>query len=448
LRISHRVGASTADRAVRFRATRLLTLFLAGIAFVPAAGAEGGGFLTLKQLSNHADPSLLRVSGGALVAYDIESTGSVDVLDAGGTTHTVVSGWPAVSDPQLVRKPDGTIFLYFGGSTPDLKTQGALRFASIDGGASWSGPVKTNPASTIGDVQASALRRDGAPLFSQDGTGFVNVYQGDNGGTLRNDFNLCCGYNESLAVDTTGLAQLAFWSNATGKSGYMYEKLDEAGGATAAPVNLAAGTDAQASPSINRLPLVAAGAGNTFMAWPGARHVTIAALGAGKLRRKFATGTAGAPRQVALAVEPDGTKLWVVWTQGKYLWATRLRDAAHAATPIVVRTPLPAGRTPYTLEAVGLAGQVQAVVNVSGTPGNTLWRTQLIPGLAANTSRKPKPVVKIRDDVAPVKGATLRGGGKIAHTNAKGLASLKGFKRHALVKVTKAGYFGTSFRVT
>src|SRR5439155_1001686 len=137
--------------------------------------------------------------------------------------------------------------------------------------------------------------------------------------------------------------------------GLQYEKLDEAGGATAAPVNLAAGTDAQASPSINRLPLVAAGAGNTFMAWPGARHVTIAALGAGKLRRKFATGTAGAPRQVALAVEPDGTKLWVVWAQGKYLWATRRRDAAHAATPIVVRTPLPAGRTPYTLEAVGLA---------------------------------------------------------------------------------------------
>jgi hypothetical protein len=55
--------------------------------------------------------------------------------------------------------------------------------------------------------------------------------------------------------------------------------------------------------------------------------------------------------------------------------------------------------------------------------------------------------VKIRDDVAPVKGATLRGGGKVAHTNAQGLASLKGFKRHALVKVTKAGYVGTSFRV-
>jgi len=426
---------------------RLLALLLAAVVLVPVAGAVEGTFLTLNQLSNHADPSLLRATGGVFVAYDVESTGSVAVIDPGGTTHTVVSGWPAVSDPQLVRKSDGTILLYFGGSTPDLKTQGALRFASIDGGATWSGPVKTNPASTIGDIQASAQRPDGTPLFSQDGTGFVNVYQGDNGGTLHNDFNLCCGYNESLAVDTSGLAQLAFWSNATGKSGYMYEKLDDNGGATAAPVNLAAGTDAQALPGTNRVPLVADGGGNTFMAWPGTKHVTIAALGAGKLRRKLAISTAGAPSQLALAVEPDGGKLWAVWTQGKYLWATRLRDAAHGAAPILVRTPLPAGRTAYALEAVGLAGQVQAVVNVSGTPGNTLWRTQLIPGLAAHPSLKPTPTVKVRDDTASVKGAILRGGGKVVHTNAKGLASLKGFKRHARVTVTKAGYVGTSFRV-
>jgi len=426
---------------------RLLALALAAVVLVPGAGAAEGTFLTLNQLSNHSDPSLLRVNGGVLVAYDVESTGSINVLDTSATTRTVVAGWPAVSDPQLVRKPDGTILLYFGGSTPDLKTQGALRFASIDGGATWSGPVKTNAASTIGDVQAAAVRRDGTAIFSQDGTGFVNVYQGDNGGTLHNDFNLCCGYSESLAVDTSGLAQLAFWSNATGKSGYMYEKLDDAGGATAAPVNLAAGTDAQALPGTNRVPLVADGAGNTFMAWPGTKHVTIAALGAGKLRRKFAIRTVGAPNQVALAVEPDGGKLWVVWTQGKYLWATRLRDAAHGAAPIVVKTPLPAGRTAYALEAVGLAGQVQAVVNVSGSPGNTLWRTQLIPGLAAHAFLKPAPAVKVRDDTTPVKGATVRGGGKVAHTNAKGLASLKGFKRHALVRVTKAGYVGTAFRV-
>jgi hypothetical protein len=425
---------------------RLLAFLIAAVAFIPAAGAGGSAFLTPNLLSNHADPSLLRVTGGVLVAYGIESAGAIEVRDPSGTTHTVVSGWPAVSDPQLVRKPDGTIFLYFGGSTPDLKTQGALRFASIDGGASWSGPVKTNPASTIGDVQASALRRDGTPLFSQDGTGFLNVYQGDNGGTKNNAFSPCCGYDESLAVDTSGLAQLAFWSNATSKPGYLYEILGDSGAPAGAPVDLAAGTDAQALPGINRVPFVADGGGNTFMAWPGASHVTIAALGAGKLRRKFAIRTVGPPKQLALAVEPDGGKLWVVWTAGKYVWATRLRDAAHGTAPIVVRTALPAG-TPYALEAVGLAGRVEAVVNVSGSPGNALWSTQLIPGLAAHASRKPKPTVKVRDDVAPVKGATLRGGDKVAHTNAKGLASLRGFKRHARVKVTKPGYVGTSFRV-
>ncbi|HYX76837.1 MAG TPA: sialidase family protein [Gaiellaceae bacterium] len=425
---------------------RLLALALVAVAFVPAASAGSGAFLTPDQLSNHADPSVLRTKNGVLAAYAVEASGSVIVTD-GVVTHSVVSGWPAVSDPQLVQKADGTLYVYFGGSTPDLKTQGALRFASIDGGATWSGPVKTNAASTIGDVQAAALRRDFTPLFSQDGTGFINVYQGDNGATLHNDFNLCCGYYESLAVDTAGLAQLGFWSNATGKSGYMYEALDDSGGATAAPVNLAAGTDAQAQPAFNRVPLVADGAGNTFMAWPGEHHVTVAALGAGKLRRKFAIRTAGAPSQLALAVEPDGGKLWIVWTEGKYLWATRLRDAAHAAAPIVVRTPLPAARTAYAMEAIGLAGRVEAVVNVSGSPGNTLWQTSLIPGLAAHASRQPKPTVKVRDDIAPVKGATIRSGGKIAHTNAKGVASLKGFKRHSRATVTKAGYVGASFRV-
>jgi hypothetical protein len=426
---------------------RLFALALAAVAFVPAATAGSGTFLTLNQLTNHADPSILRIGSGLMVAYDIESTGSINVIDPAGTTHTVVTGWPSVSDPQLVRKLDGTIYLYFGGSTPDLQKQGALRFASIDGGTTWSGPVKTNAASTIGDVQASAIRRDGTPLFTQDGTGFINVYQGDNGGSLHNGFNLCCGYHESLAVDTSGLAQLAFWSNATGKSGYMYEVLDETGSAAGAPVNLAAGTDAQAQPAANRIPLVADGAGNTFMTWPGAKHVTVAALGAGKVRRKLAVRTAGAPSQLALAVEPDGGKLWIVWIRGKYLWATRLRDAAHGSAPTVVRTPLPAGKTAYALEAVGLAGRVQAIVNVTGSPGNTLWRSELIPGLAAKAVRKPKPIVKVRDDIAPVKGATIRGGGKVAHTNAKGLASLKGFKRHAKVAVTRAGYVGTSFRV-
>ena len=426
---------------------RVLALGLAAVVLVPAASAAWKP-LTPPTLSNHADPAVLRVKGGVLVAYDVEPGGSVAVIDAKGATHTVVSGYAAVSDPQLVQKPDGTIYLYFGGSTPDLKTAGALRFTSTDNGVSWSGPVKTNPSSRIGDVQASALRRDGTPMFSQDGTGFVNVYQGDNGETLNNDFTLCCGYYESLAVESSGQAQLAFWSNATGKSGYLYELLNDAGGAAGQPVDLSAGTDAQALPAINRVPLLSDGAGNTFMAWPGQRHVTIAALGAGKLRRKFAIRTSAPPAQVALAVEPDGGKLWVVWTQSGGLYGTRLRDAAHAAAPVVVTARLPKPSVPYALEAVGLTGTVRAVANLSAGGANALYSTSLLPGLAVKVVHvKNKAFARVRDDIAPLKGATLRSGKQVVHTNAKGLAPLKVFKHHAGVRVTKAGYVGASFRV-
>jgi hypothetical protein len=427
---------------------RLLALGLAAVVLVPAASGGGWNALTPPVLTNHTDPALLRTNTGVLVAYDVESSGSVVVIDGSGTPHTVVSGYAAVSDPQLVRKPDGTIYLYFGGSTPDLKTGGALRFTSTNNGASWSGPVKTNAASTIGDVQASALRRDGTPMFSQDGTGFINVYQGDNGEILNNDFTPCCGYYESLAVEFSGQAQLAFWSNATGKSGYMYELLNDSGGPAGQPVNLAAGTDAQPLPAINRVPLVSDGAGNTFMAWPGQRHVTIAALGAGKLKRKFAIRTSGAPAQLALAVEPDGGKLWVVWTQSGFLYGTRLRDAAHAAAPVVVRTKLPAQSTPYAVEAAGLAGQVWAVANLGVGGHNALYAMMLHPGLAVKVVHiKKKAFARVRDDIAPLKGATIRLGRKVAHTNAKGLAPLKGFKHHKRASVTKAGYVGATFRV-
>jgi hypothetical protein len=86
----------------------------------------------------------------------------VAVIDAKGATHNVVSGYAAVSDPQLVQKPGGTIYLYFGGSTPDPKTVGALRRR-----ARFCSPPRRNADFLAG---RDRLR---------------HVYQGDNGETLR-----------------------------------------------------------------------------------------------------------------------------------------------------------------------------------------------------------------------------------------------------------------------
>jgi hypothetical protein len=59
------------------------------------------------------------------------------------------------------------------------------------------------------------------------------------------------------------------------------------------------------------------------------------------------------------------------------------------------------GATPYAVEAAGLVGKVDAVLNVGTARGNALWTTTLIPGLAAQAHRQPKPTVKVRDDTAP-----------------------------------------------
>jgi hypothetical protein len=124
----------------------------------------------------------------------------------------VASGLASVGDPRLVQLGDGSLLLF------SADQDGVVTFSSPGGGTSWSGPGKTASSDT-GDVQEAAVRKDGTTLFAQDGTGFVDVYQG---ALVHNVFPHCCGYAESLVVDSHGLAQIAFWSNATGRSGYLY----------------------------------------------------------------------------------------------------------------------------------------------------------------------------------------------------------------------------------
>ena len=117
-----------------------------------------------------------------------------------------------------MQQPNGAIQLYFPNA------QGVGRMTSTDDGQTWTGPIQTQ-SHTTGPVEGAAVAPDGTPYFSQDGTGFVNVFRGLNGESVKNVFPRCCGYAESLAVDTTGLAQVAFYSNADPDGTFLYERL-------------------------------------------------------------------------------------------------------------------------------------------------------------------------------------------------------------------------------
>lgn len=394
------------------------------LGFVPSASAwtklSPGG------LDNAVDPSALVLANGKILVAYREPKAKAVVVSVGGVTKTVASGLAGVGDPRLAQLPNGSLVLFAADQ------DGVVSFTSANGGSSWTGPAKTKSTDT-GDVQSAAVRADGTPLFSQDGTGFLNVFQGPAGDTMHNVFTPCCGYAESLAVDSHGLAQVAFWSNATGHSGYLYGKLDPAGGLAGGLRTLSSGQTTERS---DRVPLVADQSGNTFVAfangYPTPTSFVVETLRGGATAHKVTLASghfSGNEPLMALDTDSAG-RVWVVWTQGGSLWGARSRShGAHFGAAVHLALP----GSGYDLEAAAAPdGSVTAIVN----NGSALVEQRLLPGLTV------QPVghgVRVLDDGFPVAGAVVHGGGKSVTTGASGTAAL-GVASHTAVSVTAGGY--------
>src|SRR5438445_6555055 len=198
------------------RTMRSVAVILTALAFAPAASAwttlTGG-------VGNTVVPSVIVTQAGTeLVSWDAPVGGTISISRLNAPGKTIVSGDPVAGRTQLVQQPNGAIQLYFPNAA------GVGRMTSTDDGQTWTGPIQTQ-SHTVGPVEGAAVAPDGTPYFSQDGTGFVNVFRGLNGETVKNVFPFCCGYAESLAVDSTGLVQVAFFSNADPDGTFLYESL-------------------------------------------------------------------------------------------------------------------------------------------------------------------------------------------------------------------------------
>src|SRR5437764_5601071 len=251
-------------------------------------------------------PSLLVTQSGAeLASWDSRAAGgTIVVARNGGAAKTIVTGDASAGRTELVQQPSGAIQLYFP------NPNGVGRLTSTDDGQSWSGPIQTQ-SHTTGPVESAAVLPDGTSVFSQDGTGFVNVFRGVNGEQVKNVYTRCCGYHESLAVDSSGRAQVAFFSNADPDGATVYEPL----AADLAPVS----STALKPVAEHEAPLAADGSGTTFLAWaPG--YPTAASLSVVPFRGGVPSGDgvtfhgafAGADPHLALAVDANG-RVWIVW---------------------------------------------------------------------------------------------------------------------------------------
>jgi hypothetical protein len=383
---------------------------------------------------------LVTKAGTELVSFESPVAGTISVSRAGGAPHAVVTGDPIAGQTQLVQLPDGSIQLYFPNG------QGVARLTSTNDGVSWTGPIQTQ-STDVGGVVGATVGPNGTPYFVQNGTGFVNVFAGLNGQIKRNVFPECCGYGTSIAVDSTGVVRVAFYSNAGSTGEFIVEQL----GSNLAPT--AGGGIGPSAPRDDRVPLVSDSAGFTYLGWtpgyPTATAFRVESVQGIVLKDSGmhvgATFTGGDPH-MALSVDPSD-RLWAAWTGQGRVHVTRSRThAAHTGALVSARL----SGTAYDLSAVGLPGKVGAVDVIVNT-GSSLVEQKLEPGLSVRAFHKVKKVgkkkvvthyVQALDDLTPVGGATFRIGGHTYHANAKGTAKVTAGHGTAAA----AGYVGASFR--
>ncbi len=338
---------------------------------------------------------------------------------------------PIAGRTQLVQQPNGAVQLYFPNA------QGVARMTSVDDGQTWAGPFQTQ-SHDVGGVEGAAVGPDGTPYFSQDGTGFINVFRGLDGDTVSNVFPFCCGYGESLAVDTTGLLQVAFYSNKDPDGTFLYEPL------TGALAPGAATLLKPTAPHDDRVPLVSDRSGNTFMAWPPG-YPTAVAFTVVPFRGGSPAGDgvsfqgvfAGGDPHMALSVDAND-RLWAVWTgQGKVHAARSRSHGAHFGAAVSVALP----GTAYQVSAVGLTGSADVIVNT----GATLAEQQLLPGLSVRVYKVGKSQwwAQALDDGFGVPGATFKIKSRTFHGNGSGKAKVVAGSG----KAAAPGYVGAAFRV-
>ena len=418
---------------------RLLAVVVAALVVVPAAFAWTP---VPGPVGNTVVPAMLETAAGTtLVSFESPNGNTISVARNHGAPKVVVANDPIVGRTQLVQQPNGMIQLYF----PNLA--GVARLTSSDDGQTWTGPVQTQ-SNRSADVTGAAVAPDGTPYFVQEGTGYVIVWRGLNGETQSNVFTRCCGYGASLAVDTTGLAQLAFFSNADPNGTFLYERLSP---------DLTVGGSTPLAPTAqhnDRVPLVADHSGNTFLAWPPgyptATGFTVVPFHGGQPAGdgvKFTGSFGGGDPHMALAVDQDD-RLWAVWSGGGAIHVARSRShGGHFGAVVSAKAP----GTIYQVSASSVStgvGSVDVVVNT----GSTLVEQTLQPGLAVRVFKTTKTVGKKKvvtwwaqalDDGFGVPGATFRIAGRTITGDASGKAKVP----HGSGKAAAGGYAGASFRV-
>ena len=368
-----------------------MVLALAGSA---AAGPPGQWTALPGTVVNFAEPGLARTSDGVLHLVYTRKSGTKEELahvtvSAGGkvgSTAVALGGWSSMSHPDLLRMPDGSLRVFFGGirSTNPGETNNAMNTATAPAsGAQWSlqsGRAAQATYAYATSYAGAGLAKNGTPISSWAGTPGLGFHYGVDPSTPDGKIpqSGCCLYHPDIGVDSaSGQAWVGFTSNETASPGVFVNAIGPGGpegGRKLAPGSLTGKSFLQ---PIGRTPITGRiGAAGVFLAYGQGYPTfkTVAVWRVDTAKPQLVLKAPGA-KHVGVAAAPEG-RLWVMWDVNGKIYATRTNHAATRVGPPSTVKP-PGSGSVYELDGEGSAGPLDLVAN----DGKGLWHQQVWPKL-------------------------------------------------------------------
>jgi hypothetical protein len=405
-------------------------------------------------IMNITEVGLARTADGTLhAAWASQQAGNTQSINlvsvsAGGSLgglQTAVSGWASTENPALGLAPNDALQLFFGGihtlAPADPNADENLA-TSNDGGNTWTltpSDVVAPAASAYGSQAAvsNSFAAQASPFETWTGSSGVWVHAGTDSSSANANFQTalggCCGYYANLAGDGSGNTEVAWYSNATGKTGIWAQAVSATGAPLGSP-QLMPGTANLGVGELQRTPLIARQQGGFFVTYPigypSFTGVELWRVGGPAVK----IAGAKAPTEASEAVDQAG-RIWVFWTTGSgsnpKLYATRSNPSVtRFGATVSVGTPADTGSV-FSVDGNAASGALDlfSTLSASDSPTATIWTRHVYPGLSVSVAPSSaklhqvlKVTVSVTDAGVPVKGAMVHLGRHKAVTGGGGTA--------------------------
>jgi hypothetical protein len=427
---------------MRLLGAAVATFVLLVIVTGAQAGPRGQWTRLPGTVINFAEPGLARTQDGVLHVLFTRRNGTkedlvhLEVSPAGkvGADSVALGGWSAMSHPDLLRMPDGSLRAFFGGirSTNAGETNNSMNTATAPAsGAPWTlkpGKAAQSTSAYATGVAGAGLAKDGTPISTWSGSPGLGYHYGI---SLSDPDRAipqtgCCLYTPEIAVDSaSGQAWVGFHSNESDGPGLYVNAIGPNG--PQGGRRLAQGSVVGKSSIYpgNRTSLTGRiGAGGVYLLY-GQGYPTFKSLALWKVDTAKPQLVIKADRNehANVAAAPDG-RLWLMWEQNGTIYAARTNRSATKVGAVNAVRP-PSGATIYRLNGEGSAGPLDLIANMQAAGGQALWHQQVWPRLSLTGSRSgTKIVFRVTDAGDAVAGATVKAAGKALKTNSSGRATL------------------------